>query len=85
MFTLPDYIAQILVNTSHPILSYLIIIIRFIIIIIVVVVIIRYNIIQWRRKVPKSVCVCVCGGGGGGGVGGGTQTRNLCTFGKEPI
>ena len=24
---------------------------------------------QWRRKVPKSVCVCmcVCGGGGGGG------------------
>ena len=26
-------------------------------------------------------CVCVCGGGGGGG----TQTRNLCTSGKEPI
>ena len=25
--------------------------------------------------------VCVCGGGGGGGI----QTRNLCTFGKEPI
>ena len=24
-----------------------------------------YN--QWRRKVPKSLCVCVCGGGGGGG------------------
>ena len=21
---------------------------------------------QWRRKVPKSVCVCVGGGGGGG-------------------
>ena len=35
---------------------------------------------QWRRKVPKSVCVC---GGGGGGLG--TLTRNLCTFGKEPI
>ena len=34
------------------------------------------HIIQWRRKVPKSVCVCG---------GGGTQTRNLCTFGKEPI
>ena len=31
---------------------------------------------QWRRKVPKGVCV---------GGGGGTQTRNLCTFGKEPI
>ena len=29
--------------------------------------------IQWRRKMPKSVG------------GGGTQTRNLCTFGKEPI
>ena len=29
---------------------------------------------QWRRKVPKS-----------GGGGGGTQIRNLCTFGKEPI
>ena len=28
---------------------------------------------QWRRKVPK------------GGGGGGTQIRNLCTFGKEPI
>ena len=26
---------------------------------------------QWRSKVPKS--------------GGGTQTRDLCTFGKEPI
>ena len=41
---------------------------------------------MWRRKVPKSVCVCVCvcvcGGGGGGGL---THTRNLCTFGKEPI
>ena len=23
--------------------------------------------IEWRRKVPKSVCVCVGGGGGGGG------------------
>ena len=33
-----------------------------------------YVCMQWRRKVPK------CGGGGGGGV---TQTRNLCTFGKE--
>ena len=30
-----------------------------------------YLLIQWRRKVPKSVfvCVCVCGGGGGGGGG----------------
>ena len=28
---------------------------------------------QWRRKVPKSVCVW----GGGGGV---IQTRNLCTL-----
>ena len=28
---------------------------------------------QWRRRVPKSVW------------GGGTQTRNVCTFGKEPI
>ena len=27
---------------------------------------------QWRRKVPKSVCV--------GGGEGGTQTRNLCSF-----
>ena len=24
----------------------------------------RLNTIQWRRKVPKRVCVCVCGGGG---------------------
>ena len=30
---------------------------------------------QWRRKVPKS----------GGRGEGGTQTRNLWTFGKEPI
>ena len=29
--------------------------------------------------------VVVVGGGGGGGGGRGTQTRNLCTFGKEPI
>ena len=35
---------------------------------------------QWRRKMPKS-------GGwvGGGGGGGGTETRDLSTFGKEPI
>ena len=32
------------------------------------------NLYQWRSKVPKSV-----------GGGGGTQTRDLCTFGKEPI
>ena len=38
-----------------------------------------HNQMQWRRKVPKSVCVW------GGGGGGGTQTRNLCNFGKEPI
>ena len=31
-----------------------------------------YIYIQWRRKVPKSG-------------GGGTQSRNLCTFSKEPI
>ena len=31
---------------------------------------------------PKGVCVW---GGGGGGGGGGTETRNLCTIGKEPI
>ena len=30
--------------------------------------------LQWRRKMPKS-----------GGGGGGTHTRDLCTFGKEPI
>ena len=36
------------------------------------------NQMQWRRKVPKSVCVCVGGGGG-------TQTRDLSTFGKELI
>ena len=36
----------------------------------------RTVIYQWRRKVPKS---------GGGGGGGGTQTRKICTFGKEPI
>ena len=35
-----------------------------------------FIIIQWRSKVPKS---------GGGGGGGGTQTRDFCTFGKEPI
>ena len=33
---------------------------------------------QWRRKMPKSVCVW-------GGRGGGTQTRDISTFGKEPI
>ena len=32
--------------------------------------------LQWRRKMPKSV---------GGGGGGGTETRDLSTFGKEPI
>ena len=39
-------------------------------------------IFQWRRKVPKRVCGWAGGGGGGGAH---TQTRNLCTFGKEPI
>ena len=37
-------------------------------------VLVWFIIYQWRRKVPKS-----------GGGGGGEQTRNLCTFGKEPI
>ena len=55
--------------------------------IIIVLLLISFNLmllmrhmVQWRRKVAKSVCVCVCVRGGGG-----TQTRNLCTFGKEPI
>ena len=27
----------------------------------------QVNCVQWRRKVPKIVCVCVCVWGGGGG------------------
>ena len=33
----------------------------------------------------SGVAMCQKVGGGGGGGGGGTQTRDFCTFGKEPI
>ena len=39
-----------------------------------------YNISQ-RRRPGRCQKVCVCVGGGGGG----TQTRNVCSFSKEPI
>ena len=48
-----------------------------------------------KIKIPFYMCVkCFSngvarcqkvGGGGGGGGGVGTQTRDFCTFGKEPI
>ena len=45
----------------------------------------QYIPMQWRRKVPTSVCVCRGGGGGGGGAGAVHRHVHLCTFGKEPI
>ena len=43
-----------------------------------------YNIIQgFNTHILTNLSVPKSGRGGGGG--GDTQTRNLCTFGKEPI